>query len=437
MMTLPLVNSGLPGPPFPPAGAAPAHRARRPDGAQVRVLLDRAVQFPALAARYRWAADGPVPEFEELEPLSGPELRAALWQRVREGLLGDRGARLYLGGGTAARPAATVLPPDLFAADILQVWQPLRPTDVVVNLARGNRFAPQRDLCDALARLSGCSVIPYSRPQDQERTSWLGFLEQAGATALAVDTATLRELLQFCRQRGRSLDWVSTLVWVGAGIDRATAELVAQLLPAARVWGLYGSVDCWAVGTQSPRCPRDVVHLLPYQYVELCDGELLVTTLHPAATVPVIRYRTGDGGRFTECPCGVRRPAVRLTGQLDEVLTFRGSRFHRTELAELACGVAEVAAAEVAVLDRGLPTERLRWRITAADGELADHYLEDWVLEHLLSSDVTLAQMAGAAPDAIEVVAQNADGQGADGQGADGNGADGNGADARNGARLQ
>ncbi|MFE0464807.1 hypothetical protein ACFW1A_36695 [Kitasatospora sp. NPDC058965] len=405
-MTLPLHDSPVPELDLPPGGARPPQGAR-PDAAQVRVLLERAARFPTLAGRYRLPASGPVPEFDTLPTLPAAELRAALWQRLRTGLLRDTGARLYLGGGTAAQPAATVLPQGMFATEVLRVWHPFRRADVVVNLARGSRFAPQRDLCDLLAARSGCSVIPYSRPEAQERMSWLAFLEQAGATALAVDTGTLRELLQSCRQRGRVLGWITTLVWVGAGLDRATAELISAVLPGARVWGLYGSVDCWAVATQNPRCPREVVHPLPYQHVEALDGELLVTTLHPAAVAPVIRVRTGDGGEFTECPCGTGRPAVRLTGQVADMFNFRGIRLHRAELAELARGMSEVAEAEVVVLDAGLPTERLCWRITAAAGEPADHYLEDWVLENLLGADVALAQLAGANPDAIEVVAEN------------------------------
>ncbi|WP_051970175.1 phenylacetate--CoA ligase family protein [Kitasatospora azatica] len=392
-----------------PANPAAAPAPPKPAPAAVRALLDRAAVFPGLADRYAVLGNAGGLDITQVPPLTAAELRGAVWGGIRSGLLQDRGAVLYLGGGTAAEPSATVVPTGLFAEAIRQVWSPLERTDVLLNLARGTRLWPVHDLVEALAEATGCSTIPYGRPEGGDLAPWVDFFAQCGATALAADTSTLRELLQFCRQSGRSLGWARTLVWVGAGLDRATAELIEQVLPEARVFGLYGSVESWVVGSSGPQCPRDVYHVLPHQYVELLDGEILVTTLHESAISPLIRYRTGDLGEFTRCPCGDPRPALRLLGRIDDVLSFRGARFGRAELADLARGVAEVDEADVTVLDGGLPTERLQLRIRAADGEIADRYLEEWVLEHLLTSHVTLSQVTAGVPDAVEVVAEGAD----------------------------
>lgn len=378
----------------------------RPTGPELRALLDRAAGFPELAEKYRTStADGGPVGIDGLPPLSGEELRGAVWGGIRSGLTRDRGSVLYLGGGTTERPSATLVPADLFAADILRDWQPLGPQDMLLNLSRGTRLWPAHDLCNSLAGLSGSSTIPYGSPEGGDLARWVDFFGQCGANALAADTPTIRELLRFCQLTGRRLNWLRTLLWFGTGLDRTIAELIAKVIPQARVWGLYGSVESWAVAGNGPDCGRNVFHPLRHQYVELLDGELLVSTLHERAITPVLRYRTGDIGEFVQCPCGSPTPGVRLLGRLDDVLSFRGARFSRSELAELAMSVEEVAHADAVVLDAGLPTERLRLRVTLRDGLLADRYQVEWIKECVLGRHLTLSRVLDEAQESVEVVA--------------------------------
>ncbi|WP_431681633.1 hypothetical protein [Kitasatospora sp. KL5] len=369
----------------------------------VRALLDRAAGFPGLEEKYRGAAAGGT-DLAALDPLTADELRRAVWSGVRGGLAQDRGTVLYLGGGTTAQPSATLVPSCLFAGDILRSWAPLGPGDVLLNLSRGTRLWPVHDLCNALAALSGSSAIPYGAPDGEDLGGVLDFAAQCGATALAADTPTLRALLAHGRRTGRPLPWLRTLLWVGTGLDGATADLTAEVLPHTAVWGLYGSVETWAVACNGPHCARDVFHPLPHQYAEVLDGEILVSTLHELAVTPLVRYRTGDTGEFVACPCGSPTPALRVRGRLADVLAFRGARFGRGELAGLATAVDEVAEAEAAVLDAGLPTERLRIAVRTAPGAPADRYLLDWVRECVLAGHLTLRQAVAGDPDAVEVV---------------------------------
>ncbi|MCU7821877.1 hypothetical protein [Kitasatospora sp. DSM 101779] len=379
--------------------------AAEPTAPQVRALLNRAVGFPGLAEKYRGAADRRAADLRVLDPLSADELREAVWSGVRGGLAKDRGAVLYLGGGTTAEPSATLVPSCLFAGDILRAWSPLAPGDVLLNLSRGTRLWPVHDLCNALAALSGCSAIPYGTPDTDDLGRLVDFFEQCGATALAADSPTLRALLEHCRLTGRRPHWLRTLLWVGVGLDGATARLLAEVLPDIAVWGLYGSVETWAIGCNGPRCARDVFHPLPHQYVELVDGEILVSTLHELAVTPLVRYRTGDTGEFADCPCGAPQPGVRVRGRSADVLAFRGARFGRAELVALAASVEDVEAAEAEVFDAGLPTERLQLSVRTVAGAPSDRYLCDWVRECVLARHLTLRQAVAGAPDAFEVVA--------------------------------
>ncbi|QMU67027.1 hypothetical protein [Streptacidiphilus sp. P02-A3a] len=379
--------------------------ATRPTGPELRALLDRAAGFPELAEKYRTSTeDGGPLGIDGLPPLSSEELRGAVWGGIRSGLTRDRGSVLYLGGGTAERPSATLVPADLFAADILRDWQPLGPRDTLLNLSRGTRLWPAHDLCNSLAALSGSSSIPYGSPEGGDLARWVDFFGQCGANALAADTPTIRELLRYCQVTGRRLEWLRTLLWFGTGLDGTIAELIAEVIPRAQVWGLYGSVESWAVAGNGPDCGRNVFHPMRHQYLEVLDGELLVSTLHERAITPLLRYRTGDTAEFATCPCGSPTPAVRLLGRLDDVLSFRGARFSRSELAELAMSVEEVRHADVAVLDAGLPTERLRLRVSLRDGLLADRYQVEWIKECVLGRHLTLSRVLDEAQDSVEVV---------------------------------
>lgn len=377
----------------------------RPAGCEVRARLDRATAlFPELAEKYRsLVGDGGPVEIDRLPPMSVDELRRSVWGGIRTGLSRDRGAVLYLGGGTAENPSATLVPSGLFGADILADWHPLGAADVLLNLSRGTRLWPVHDLCNSLAALSGSSTIPYGSPETGDFAEWVDFFARCGANALAADTPTLRELLSFCRSTGRSLDWLRTLVWVGSGLDEVTAAMVRTVVPQARVWGLYGSVESWAVAGNGPDCPRNVFHPLPHQYVEVLDGEILVSTIHDRAITPLLRYRTGDTGEFTRCPCGSGRPALRLLGRLEDVLSFRGERFSRAELTRLACEVDGVLDADARVLDRGASTERLQLRVRLREGVPADRYQEEWIRECVLGSHLTLGRVAAGAQESVEV----------------------------------
>lgn len=376
-----------------------------PRGRKVRALLDRAGAFPELAVKYRHLGQGATPvELRGIAPLEAAELRAAVWSGVRAGLLQSDSMALYLGGGTTSQPSATVVPTDMFIPEIVRDWQPLGRRDVLLNLCRGSRLWPAHDMINSLAKQCRSSVIPFGGAQGDDLSQWLEFLSRCGATALAADTPTIRQLVQLCLRTGRSMDFLRTVIWVGSGLDTFSAALLSRVCPDARVWTLYGSVDTWAVGGSGPECARGIFHPFPHQYIEIVDDEILVTTLHERAIAPVLRYRSGDTGEFTTCPCGSPASALRVSGRLEDVLNFRGARFSRVELADLARTLEEVRDAEAVVLDLGLPAERLQLRVELKEGIIADRYQSEWVRQCMLGNHLTLGRIAAEAPEAIEVI---------------------------------
>lgn len=380
--------------------------APEPTARTVRGLLDRARAFPELTDKYR-GLDGRTGHVElgDIPPLTADELRAALWSGIRSGLAIGTGTSLYFVGGTGARPSPALVPTDLFAPLIVRDWRPLGPQDILLNLCQPSRLWPVHDLVNALAREQGASIIPFGGLHSGNLLQWLDVLSGCGVTALAGDTPVIRELARLCLHTGQSMDWLRTVVWVGSGRDTTAAELAARAFPSARIWSLYGSVDAWAVGAGGPECPRGVFHPLAHQHIEIVDGEILVTTLDERAVSPLLRYRSGDTGEFIICSCRSHAPAIRLSGHLEDVLSFRGARFSRAEIVDLARSLDDVDDAEAVMVDSGLPTERLQLRVRMAAGVLVDRYQNEWIRECLLGNHLGLGRIAAEAPESVEVVA--------------------------------
>jgi phenylacetate-CoA ligase len=134
------------------------------------------------------------------------------------------------------------------------------------------------------------------------------------------------------------------------------------------------------VATNTPDCPADTWHPLPSQLVCAGDDEMLdFTTLNPEGLNPVLRYRTGDAGRFVECSCGRPGRAFQVLGRRDGLIKFRGHLVNVDDLVRDVATVPGVARAQLAVDDDVL--EVLVLPSGTADGGVAEA-----VRAHLLAS---------------------------------------------------
>ncbi|OLZ61272.1 hypothetical protein AV521_43870 [Streptomyces sp. IMTB 2501] len=379
-------------------------QAPAPDGRQLRQALDHARTFQMLRDKYEKLQDVPSPDLADIPLLSREEFRAAIWDRAKDGFLQEGNNSLYVGGGRLDNPTATLVPHGLFAADILAEWRPLAADDVLINLCMGSKLCPAYDLSNALATLSGASVIPFQGVREQDFARWIGLFEKCRGTAIVADWAMIRSLLQYCAGAGRTLPWVRTVICTDSTPERGATDLVRRLLPDAGVWCLYASIEAWVIGHSGPACDHETFHPLPFQHVELHEGEIVVSTLHEQLVAPVLRYRTGVHGEFTRCACGEPRPALRLRDYAGDIIAFQSFQLSRSELSALVRGLPEVDDVEVKLLDRGSPTERLRLEIRVGAGTVTDQYLVDWVRECVIQQHLSIGQAAARAPESFEVV---------------------------------
>ncbi|MFD0823439.1 AMP-binding protein, partial [Micromonospora zhanjiangensis] len=280
--------------------------------AVLRELVRDAARLPYFAEKYR-----DVPLVDEFDFAGVPEMTredvtASAAQVLRAGR--RRGpAFLFTSGGSTADPKLAWIPCAMHLPELLAHWQPLSARDVLANLAMPGRLWSAHYCYNRVAEHAGAGVIGLGNIGDDELGRWLDFLHANGTTALAGVPSQLLKILRYAGERRHPiLSRLRAGIWFGEPCEPELLELRDRYAPDFGLWGNYGSTETWVIGHNGPGCPVDTFHPLPYQHVELVDGAVLVTTLHPPAVSPAIRSRIGDRAAFVACPCGAPGRALRL-----------------------------------------------------------------------------------------------------------------------------
>ncbi|NRQ38588.1 AMP-binding protein [Nonomuraea sp. NN258] len=384
---------------LPPEAAEPHLRVPRR-------ALDLLKSVPALAPRY--AGHEKVLTLEDLAalpPLVKDDLNVAL-AHLRPAA--EHGATwLFQSGGSTGAPKVGYAPTGFYMDGVHAHWQPLERDDVFVNAWGAGRMWGAHFLAAAFADLSGCQVIALGSVTKDEYGDWLGFCADREVTAFGGTPSVLRLWFAHAREHGIRLPALRKVLWLGEAWHPQLDEDLAEVAPDARRWGMFGSTETWVAGTNTPRCPADVFHLLPDQLVHLdADGLMDFTTLNPDMLNPVLRYRTGDAGEFTACPCGRPGRTLRVLGRRDSVVQVRGLGLHVDDLLARAEREPGVTRAQVVVTQR-------RGRVATVDvllltGQDAPPGLAEGLRRELMSATFTLSTAFQHDPESFRVVTADA-----------------------------
>jgi phenylacetate-coenzyme A ligase PaaK-like adenylate-forming protein len=225
------------------------------------------------------------------------------------------GAYIFASGGSTGAPKFSFFSLDEWEeiTDILAaIYQKAGVTrgDTVANLfMAGNLWTSFLAASEALEKL-GCIKLPIAGNVDA--VSILGYLQLFNPTVLLGLPSLLVRLAELAEERGVSLQ-VRTILYGGEAMSREARLYLQDVLGATTVASAgYASVDAGPVGYQTLDLPVGHHHLLyDYQFLEFLHpetgdpvpdgeiGEITVTCLR-RRLMPLIRYRTGDLGRWVD-----------------------------------------------------------------------------------------------------------------------------------------
>ncbi|MFJ8623080.1 AMP-binding protein [Kitasatospora sp. NPDC093550] len=363
--------------------------------------LERLRSVPGLAARYPGHLDATsLDRLAELPPLAKDDLNTALAHL--EPTAGQSATWLFQSGGSTGAPKVGYAPTGFYMAGVHAHWQPLDRTDVFVNAWGAGRMWGAHFLAAALADLSGCRIIALGSVAREEYGDWLAFLGARGVTAIGGTPSVLRLWFAHARAAGVRLPTLRKVLWLGEAWQPQLDEDLAVVAPRARRWGMFGSTETWVVGTNTPDCPAEVFHPLPHQLVHTDpDGLLDFTTLDPEMLNPVLRYRTGDAGELTACPCGRPEPAMRVLGRRDSVVQVRGLGLDVDELIARAEREPGVARAQVVLTEQGGRASALEVLLLPAGPDATPD--AERVRTELLTATITLGTAFQHDPESFRV----------------------------------
>ncbi|MFA5505037.1 MAG: acyl-CoA reductase [Vulcanimicrobiota bacterium] len=225
------------------------------------------------------------------------------------------GAYIFASGGSTGAPKFSFFSLDEWEeiTDILAaIYQKAGVTrgDTVANLfMAGNLWTSFLAASEALEKL-GCIKLPIAGNVDAD--SILGYLQLFHPTVLLGLPSLLVRLAELAEEKKVSLQ-VRTILYGGEAMSREARLYLQDVLGASTVASAgYASVDAGPVGYQTLDLPVGHHHLLyDYQFLEFLDpetgrpvkdgeiGEITVTCLR-RRLMPLIRYRTGDLGRWVD-----------------------------------------------------------------------------------------------------------------------------------------
>ncbi|RBM19444.1 AMP-binding protein [Streptomyces sp. PT12] len=256
-------------------------------------------------------------DVDKAAPWSHADLRAATAERARRA-----GGVFVVSGGTSGAPKLTVMAPDLGVPKVVAHWRPLGPGDCLLNLFSTGKMWGAHYFYNALATACHATVAPMGALHPEEFRQWVDVIVDMGVNALAGAPNVLARFAETAAEAGVRLP-VRAVIWSGEPMTRARVATLKAVFPEAGLWGNYGSIETFVIGTSTPDCRLGALHLLPGQLVEPRDEGALLTRVGEGWPTPARRFRLGDRLRAAECPCGAA-DAFEVVSRADDNVKLHG-----------------------------------------------------------------------------------------------------------------
>lgn len=301
----------------------------------------------------------------------------------------DAGRLVFASGGSTGKPKFCLYTQDEFDMTCRWLAWGLRRSgldggDVVANLfVAGNLWSSFLAISGA-ARALSVTHLPVAGTADPALA--LDAMKRFKADVLIGLPSTLLDLARFAASRGERLR-VKKIFYAGEHASDEMRREWRRAFGAAIVRSAgYASVDAGLIGFQCGAAAGGVHHAASgLQRVEIVSprtgrpaapgeaGEIIATNLI-RRWMPVIRYRTGDLGRWTgkSCPCGHPAPLFALLGRCDDRVNVGGAHLDVGDVGRAVGSVAGLSPVYQLVAEPGETlTIRVERRSAKADGAAA------------------------------------------------------------------
>jgi phenylacetate-CoA ligase len=190
---------------------------------------------------------------------------------------------------------------------------------------------------------AGGLPLPVGADDPEETIAWM---RRFSPNAIFSSPSYMEVLTRTAERTGYRIpvDLILTVGELLSGEQKERFEAYWQ----ARVYDSYGSTEIGSAQTiVLPGCSAFHVNDL-HVIAEIIDpetgrpaseGELVFTTLRREA-MPLVRYRSGDRGRWAECGCWLPLTALELTGRIDDMFVAGDMNMYGRVIAGALAGVS-------------------------------------------------------------------------------------------------
>lgn len=328
---------------------------------------------------------------------SPPDSNAILTREPRD-------AYVYASGGTTGTPKFSFYSNEeyVYVTDILtDIYRNagLCEDDRVANLfIAGNLWTSFNVAGRALENL-GCLNLPVGGASDMDNI--INYIKIFDVNAIVGLPSIIIALAEEIERRGVRVR-IEKVLYGGEHLRPQTCEYLERVIGAKMIRSAgYACVDTGPVGWQCACLENAVHHVLDdYVYCEILDpvtgeaaaeGELVVTNLNKTL-MPIVRYRTGDMGRWVElgpCECGFKGRSFELLGRCDEMVVIGGINLL---VSEIAAGLSKLPVSQVfQMVARTVHSKDYLCLRLEAEKPLPDKQ----VLDSLIASSYKIAETMG------------------------------------------
>ena len=133
------------------------------------------------------------------------------------------------------------------------------------------------------------------------------------------------DLARYCADEKKGIR-LEKVFYAGEPMSLAVMDLLRSTWDSNLIRSAgYASTDAGSIGWQCLHCRPGEHYAFEDAVVEIVNREIVVTSLMRYG-MPIIRYRTGDRGRWVtpSCDCGKGAPMFQLMGRLDDIIIIWG-----------------------------------------------------------------------------------------------------------------